>query len=131
MEIKEINQFIETETKRLEEYYKLKGNEELTLAMTIKVIEEIGELFNEILAHKGYQSKEKLDALDKNEIEKEFSDVIITLLILANRFNVDIEKALKEKIQIKKSLCLDLGLLDVQDATKSNKHLDILKNRKY
>jgi hydroxylamine reductase len=29
--------------------------------------------------------------------------------------------------KIKKSLHLDLGLLDAQDATKSNKHLDINK----
>jgi len=99
MEIKEINHFIEEEIVRLENYYNSKDKNELTMAMGFKVVEEIGELFKEILGHKGYQSKSKLDKLDREEIKKEFADVIFTTLILAKRFNVDIEEAIKIKMQ--------------------------------
>ncbi len=98
MELKELNEFIDEEIKRLKEYYQLKEDEELTLAMAIKIGEELGELYNEVLAHKGYQRKDKLENLNKKEIENEIADVIFTILILSRRFNINIEEALKEKM---------------------------------
>lgn len=98
MDIIEINKFIDEEIKQLRDYYKMKNDEELTLAMAIKIGEEVGELYNEILGHKGYQRKEKLDKLDLKDIEKEIADVLFTTLIVARRFNVDIESAIKEKM---------------------------------
>ena len=103
MEIKELEKFIEEEIKKLERYYKEKGEEELTLAMTAKMAEEMGELINEILAHKGFQRKEKLENLNKEELEKEFTDVLVTALILAKRFNIKIEEAIKKRIDKLKS----------------------------
>jgi NTP pyrophosphatase (non-canonical NTP hydrolase) len=99
MDLKEINEFIEEEIKKLEFYYNEKDNQELSMAMGFKVIEEIGELFEEILMHKGYQRKDKLDKFDHEGIKKEFADVIFTILILAKRFDVDIEDAIKIKMQ--------------------------------
>jgi len=99
MEIKEINEFIENEIKRLEKYYEGKDENELTMAMGFKVVEEVGELFHEFLSHKGYQRKDKLDKFDKEEIRKEFADVIFTVLIMAKRFDVDIEDAIKIKME--------------------------------
>ncbi len=100
MQIEEINKFIDEEIIRLERLYSQKSNEELTLAMTIKLGEEVGELFNEILAHNGFQRKEKLDRLDEKEIEKEIADVIITTFIIARRFGINPETAIKEKMEI-------------------------------
>ncbi len=97
--MKEINEFIENEIKRLEEYYSEKDSNELTMAMGFKVVEELGELFEEILKNKGYQRKDKLDSMDEDEVKKEFADVIFTLLILAKRFDVDIEKSIKIKME--------------------------------
>jgi len=99
MEMQEIDTFIDTEIKRLEKYYEGKGIDELTMAMGFKVIEEIGELYDQILTHKGYQRKDKLEKLDKEEIKKEFADVIFTILILARRFNINIEEAIKIKME--------------------------------
>ena len=99
MDIKEINRFVESEIKRIREYYKDKNEEELTLAMIVKTVEEIGELFNEILAHKGFQRKSKLDKMDGKNLETELADSLITLFIIGRRFNIDIEKALKEKME--------------------------------
>ena len=99
MKIEEINQFIEKEIERLKGYYKLKSEEELTLAMALKLGEEVGELYNEILAHKGYQRKEKLNKFNKNEIGNEIADVIFVTFILSKVFNIDIEDSLNEKMK--------------------------------
>lgn len=99
MEMQEIDTFIDTEIKRLEKYYEGKGVDELTMVTGFKVIEEIGELYDQILTHKGYQRKDKLESLDKEEIKKEFADVIFTILILARRFNINIEEAIKIKME--------------------------------
>ncbi len=96
--MKEVNQFIEEEIQKLEKYYSGKNSDELTMAMGFKVVEEIGELFEQVLGNKGYQRKEKLDKLDKEEIKKEFADVLFTVLILAKRFDIDIEEAIKIKM---------------------------------
>jgi NTP pyrophosphatase (non-canonical NTP hydrolase) len=98
MDIKEINQFIDKEIERLKKYYDSKNDEELTLAMAIKIGEELGELYNELLAHKGYQRKDKLEKLDKEEIGREIADVLFTTLIIARRLNIDVEKAIKDKM---------------------------------
>ncbi len=103
MQLQEINNFIEYENNRLEKYYNKSSKEEITMAAGFKVVEEVGELFEQILSHKGYQRKDKLDKLDKEQIKKEFADVIITTLILAKRFNVDIEQAIKCKMEEIKS----------------------------
>lgn len=98
MEIKEINDFIENEIANIEKRYCDKNKDELTMAIGFQVIEELGELFSEVLLSKGYRRKDKLEKLDKENMKKEFADVIITVLMLAKRFNVDIEQAIKIKM---------------------------------
>ncbi len=99
MEIREINQFIEKEIKKLEKHYNDKDDKELTMAMGFKVVEELGELFEELLKHKGYQRKSKLDNLNEKDLKKEFADVIFIVLTIAKRFGVDIEEAIKIKME--------------------------------
>jgi len=98
MELKELLEFIEEENERIRKRYPNLDKEKLILAQTVKINEELGELYNEILNHFSLQRKEKLDNMDKKAIEEEFADVLITTLLLAKRMNVDIEKTLKEKI---------------------------------
>ena len=63
--------------------------------------EEIGELAKAIRKTKGlYQEKAK----EKNlELEEEFADVLSYLLDLANCFQVDLEKAFREKERVNQS----------------------------
>lgn len=84
---------------RLEEYYGDKDKNELTMAMGFKVVEEVGELFECLLTSKGYQRKTKLENWDEEELRKEFADVIFTILIMAKKFDVDIEEAIKIKME--------------------------------
>ena len=64
-------------------------------------IEEIGELAKVIRKTKGLyqeQAREK-----KLELEEEFADVLSYLLDLANCFQVDLERAFREKEQVNQS----------------------------
>lgn len=69
------------------------------LTKTIKLNEEVGELCNDILSILKLQRKSKLDKFDKRNIYEEFADVIITAIQLANSANVDIERAINDKLK--------------------------------
>lgn len=100
MEVKELLSFIEIEDKRLREKFGQNRDEEkIILARTVKIVEEIGELCNEILNHTSLQRKEKLEKYTKEKLSEEFADVIITALLLAKSTNIEIISALENKIR--------------------------------
>lgn len=99
MDFKNLQQFIDLENDRLMSRFGSNTQTERVLARTVKLTEELGELCNEILAFHGDQRQEKLDALEKDNLPNEFADVIITTLLLAKSMNVDIEKALEQKME--------------------------------
>ncbi len=97
MEIKELLGFVKEERRRLMEFYNLKDKKEIKYPMALKIMEEIGELSQEVLASDSLQRSEKLST--KSKLEEEFADVIITTLLLAENMDVDIKEALKNKIK--------------------------------
>lgn len=100
MQLKELGKFIRKEDKRLRESYgNYKDEEKRILVRTVKLTEELGELCDEVLSYVSLQRKDKLDKHDVNNLPGEFADVVITTLLLAEVMNVDIEKALKDKIK--------------------------------
>ncbi len=100
MEFRDLISFIKKEDGRLRERF---GNypdeEKRILARTVKLMEEMGELCDEVLAYNSMQRKDKLDKIEEGNLAEEFADVIITSLLLANVMNVDIEKALEKKME--------------------------------
>ncbi len=72
----------------------------MILAKTVKCSEEFGELCNEILKNSSLQRKDKLETVKREDLEAEFADVILTTLLLAKSMNVDVEKALNQKIDM-------------------------------
>lgn len=100
MQLKDLIKFIKKEDKRLREHYgNYKDEEKRILARTVKLTEELGELCDEVLSYNSMQRKDKLDNHDANNLSDEFADVLITTLLLAEVMEVDIEKALKQKIK--------------------------------
>lgn len=80
--------------------YKLYSQEEKEiLTKTIKLNEEVGELCNDILSILKLQRKSKLEKFDKRNVYEEFADVIITTMELASIANVDIERAINDKVK--------------------------------
>ena len=72
------------------------------LAHTVKLAEELGEFSSEILINQKLVRKEKLYD-NMAELRKEFADVVIVALELADLLNIDIKQALLEKSEIIKA----------------------------
>ena len=98
--MKKLLDFIDLQDQRLiHDFGKGTSPIERTRARTIKLMEELGELCNEILVHGGDQRKDKLDQIKNDGLPSEFADVLITTLLLAKSMNVDVEDALMRKIE--------------------------------
>lgn len=69
------------------------------LTKTVKLNEEVGELCNDILSILKLQRRAKLEHFDKRNIYQEFADVIITTIQLAQIANVDVERAVGDKLK--------------------------------
>lgn len=100
MEFKDLLNFIEKQDGRLKKAYESYPDEEKRiLARTVKLGEEVGELCDEILSYNSMQRKDKLDKVEKENLAREVADVLITTLLIAYSTNVDVEKALEDKIE--------------------------------
>ncbi|NOY14849.1 MAG: hypothetical protein GXP43_01375 [bacterium] len=100
--IKQLLGFIEERDRRfLKTRLPFGKNEVQILSRTVKLGEEVGELYNEILRYLGLQRQDKLDGFKIEDLEDEFSDALITLLVLASRIpEMNLSKAVKRKIEV-------------------------------
>ena len=98
MDMKELLEFIDKEDKRVRKLFKV-DDEKFILGQNVKLMEEVGELSSDVLTHLSLQRSKKLENHDKDNIKDEFADVMFTTLILAKSMNVDIEKALENKMK--------------------------------
>lgn len=100
MNIKNLQERLKDLAKHSQISYKLRtAQEQEILSRTVKLNEEVGELCNDILSILKLQRKAKLDNFDKRNVYQEFADVIMTTIQLANAANVDIERALDDKLK--------------------------------
>ena len=83
----------------LNERWPLKDHDQRVFARTMKIVEELGELADEILTSMNLQRNVKIEAFSRENVEDEFADVLASLILLANEMNVDIEKVIKRKLQ--------------------------------
>ena len=99
MDIKKLQERVNDITDKTRPHYKLYSQEEKEiLTKTVKLNEEVGELCNDILSVLRLQRKSKLDKFDKRNIYEEFADVIITTMQLAAVTKVDMERAIRDKL---------------------------------
>ncbi|MBR9680608.1 MAG: hypothetical protein GOU98_02165 [Candidatus Altiarchaeota archaeon] len=99
MKMQTLLDFVSKENKLLSEKHPGIDKEKKTLAQTVKLSEELGELSEEVLASLSLQRQHKLDNMKKDNLSKEFADVLITALILADTMGVDIRDGLKRTIK--------------------------------
>lgn len=100
MKLEDLIEFIKKEDKRIKERCgNYEDNEKRILARTVKITEELGELCDEVLGFADMQRPEKAGKYDDSNLSEEFADVLITTLLLAETMEVDIEKALKQKME--------------------------------
>ena len=95
----QLKDFIKKQEQRVKQYYKVEDNKTFALMGMAKLTEEVGELACEILASQKIRHQDKLNNHNNETLSFEFADVIITTLILAQTTGIDLEKALKIKIE--------------------------------
>ncbi len=94
--------YIEEVNAHIKKIFPRLSKNEFVLSQITKLNEEVGELSGEVLASVGYQRPEKLLNHSQESLEGEFADVLITSLLLAQACNIDVNKALENKIKILK-----------------------------
>lgn len=95
--MKELLDFIDSENERIAKFYGSPTQKERVLVRTVKIMEEVGELANEVLHSLNEQRKDKIT--DKEKLDEEVADVLITTLLLAKALDINVEKALENKIK--------------------------------
>ncbi|MBV9349593.1 MAG: MazG-like family protein, partial [Patescibacteria group bacterium] len=66
------------------------SDRERVLARMVKLMEEVGELSDEVLGGLGHQRQIKLDNRKNDGLEEEVADVVITVLLLARSLGVNV-----------------------------------------
>lgn len=94
MEINEIQKLAAEIVERIDKKLGVKRDAQLNVS---QLIEELGELTREINSKK---LRHKIP--EKKALEEEFADVFLQLASLAKLFDIDIEKAILDKIEILK-----------------------------
>lgn len=95
---KNLLEMIDIVTRKIKESYNLTEKEHI-LASALKVAEEAWELSSEVLVKIWRARQKKIDDFDQDNMEWEFADVILSTLVLANMMDIDINSALKNKIE--------------------------------
>jgi NTP pyrophosphatase (non-canonical NTP hydrolase) len=83
----------------LNQRWPLKSHDQRVFARTMKIVEELGELADEILTSMNLQRNSKIKAFSRQNIEDEFADVFASLILLANEMDLDLEKVIKRKLE--------------------------------
>lgn len=87
----------------LNEKWPLKNQDHRIFARTMKVVEELGELSDEILTSMNLQRDSKIAKFSRQNVEDEFADVMSSLVLLGLELEINIEAVLKRKIEYTRS----------------------------
>lgn len=100
MNLQNLEERIKTLSTKIKPGYRFTTPQERDiLVQTVKLNEEVGELCNDILGILKLQRRAKQKIFDKRNIYEEFADVLISTIVLAQTAGVDLERALKDKLE--------------------------------
>lgn len=99
MQVQEIIDFIQKVDDHFYQVHPDMSTEQQTLLRSMKLTEEVGELNEQILGHYGYARKEKQERYSQENLEHEIADVVFSALMIAMTLNIDVPKALANKMQ--------------------------------
>lgn len=77
----------------------LKDQQQQIFARIMKLVEELGELSDEILTSMNLARDSKIAKFSRENMEDEFADVLGSLILLAIELDVDVEKVIRKKIK--------------------------------
>ena len=100
MTFEELSNFTDEYSRRLKiQFGKYDDKEKLILSSTVKLTEELGELCDEVMAFNSRQRKEKTADHSSENLPAEFADVLLAVFMLAKDMNIDLDEAVKNKIE--------------------------------
>ncbi len=76
----------------------LKDHNQRVFARTMKIVEELGELSDEILTSMNLQRNSKIAKFSRENLEDEFADVLGSLILLGCELEIDVEAIIQKKI---------------------------------
>jgi len=82
----------------LSERWPLKDQQQQIFARTMKIVEELGELSDEILTSMNLARDTKVAKFSRENMEGEFADVLASLILLSRDLEIDVEKVMRKKI---------------------------------
>lgn len=94
METEEFQKLCSDIVKKIDKKFNINRDEQLNIS---QLVEELGELAK-VVNLKKLRNKDP----DKKDLEGEFADVFLQFAVLATSFNVDLEKAVSDKIEVLK-----------------------------
>ena len=86
-------------SKFLNSRWPLKNKEQRVFARTMKIMEELGELSDEILTSMNLQRDSKIAKFSQENVGEEFADVMGSLILLGIELDIDVETVMKKKIK--------------------------------
>ncbi|OIO45228.1 MAG: hypothetical protein COZ34_02655 [Candidatus Pacebacteria bacterium CG_4_10_14_3_um_filter_34_15] len=99
MKIKDLVKEYEKISVFLNSKWPLKNSDHKVFARTMKIMEELGELSDEILTSMNLQRNTKISKFSRENVEDEFADVLGSLILLGIELNINVEKVMKKKIK--------------------------------
>lgn len=99
MSLQDLTQEYQSISHFLNSHWPLKSGSQRVFARTMKIVEELGELADEILTSMNLQRESKMAKFTQENVEDEFADVMASLILLAIELDIDIEAVMKKKIQ--------------------------------
>lgn len=102
MTIKSLTQQYQEIANFLNERWPLKNKQQRIFARTMKIVEELGELSDEILTSMNLQRNTKIAKFSHQNIEDEFADVMGSLMLLGIELDIDVEEVMQRKIDFTK-----------------------------
>jgi len=91
----------------LSERWPIENHEQRVLARTLKMMEELGELSDEILSSMKLQRASRVNEFSQEHLEEEFADVLSCVMLLGIELDIDIEKVIKQKIGFTRNRIVD------------------------
>jgi len=102
MTIKQLTNQYQEISDFLNKKWPLKNKDHRVFARTMKIVEELGELADDILTSMNLQRESKVAKFSRESLEDEFADVLGSLILLAIEMDINVEKAIQKKINFTK-----------------------------
>ena len=83
----------------LNAHWPLPDHQQRIFARTMKIMEELGELSDELLTSMNLSRNSKIAKFSQENVEDEYADVLACVIILGRELGIDVEKVMKKKIK--------------------------------